>query len=496
MTRTTGGSLYEVNVRVWLTELSQHLKRPASLNDIPSEELDRLAELGFGWIWLMGIWQTGEAGRHVSRSAAFERENRDALADVEESDICGSPFAVTAYEVHSDFGNESDLLRLRKRLHERGMRLVLDFVPNHTAFDHPWVREHPEFYVPGSTTSLQREPRNYLSVPMEQGTAVLAHGRDPNFPGWPDTLQLDYGNPAVHQAMRQELSKVVSQCDGVRCDMAMLITPEVFRRTWKRDTLPFWPDAIGEIRHQFPEFVFIAEVYWGLEWQLQQQGFDFTYDKTLYDRLRNQDAGPVLDHLKAQASFQRKLLRFLENHDEERAATAFSVETHQAAAVIAYLAPGMRLFHDGQMEGRRKQASLHLRRRADEPVEPVIQKFYRTLLGCLRAAAIREEGTWELLQPRPAWQGNGSWARFVIFGWLGSDGSRLLVVVNFSPNRGQCAVRIPSAQNSQRIVLKDRFSSAAYEREGRQAASHGVFFDMPRWGYHVFEVTEHGESKS
>ena len=481
--------MYEVDVRVWLTELSQQLRRAACLGDIPSVELDRLAELGLGWIWLMGIWQTGEAGRQVSRAAVFERENRDAFAPVE-SDICGSPFAVTAYKVHSDFGNESDLLSLRKRLHERGMRLVLDFVPNHTALDHPWVRQHPDYYVPGSTADLQRDPLNYVSVPTGEGVVVLAHGRDPNFPGWPDTLQLNYGNPEVHQALREELSKVSAWCDGLRCDMAMLITPDVFRRTWRRDTLPFWPGAIEEIRRRFPEFVFIAEVYWGLEWELQQQGFDFTYDKTLYDRLRKRDAGSVLDHLKAQESFQKKLLRFLENHDEERAAAAFPVEAHQAAAVIAYLAPGMRLFHDGQLEGRRKRASIYLRRRAEEPTEPAIRKFYRTLLDCLRSSAIREEGKWELLQPRSAWEGNDSWAGFVSFGWLGSDGSRLLVVVNFSPNRGQCTVRLSSARSSETLVLKDRFSPAVYEQEGRQAASQGVFFDMPRWGYHVFEVME------
>jgi hypothetical protein len=477
---------------MWLTELSRRLGRTAHLSDIPSDELDHLASLGFEWIWLMGVWQTGAAGRQVSRTiAGLVKGYREAIPDMEESDICGSPFAVAAYEVHSDFGGESDLVGLRERLHKRGVRLMLDFIPNHTALDHRWVAEHSDFYVSGSTADVHREPHNYVSVRTDQGTFVLAHGRDPNFPGWPDTLQLNYGNPTVHQAMRQELTSIASRCDGLRCDMAMLIMPEVFRRTWGKDAAPFWPGAIEEIRHRFPDLIFIAEVYWGLEWELQQQGFDFTYDKTLYDRLRTRDAGAVRDHLTANASFQRKLLRFLENHDEERAAAAFSLEAHQAAAVIAYLTPGMRLFHDGQLEGRRRRASAHLCRRAEEPVERAIRKFYGDLLNCLRASAVRN-GEWELLQPKPAWQGNCTWSGFVSFVWHGSDGGRLLVVVNFAANQGQCVVRLPFARPGEKIILKDRMSVAVYQRDGQEAGSHGVFFDMPGWGYHVFDVVEEG----
>ena len=167
------------------------------------------------------------------------------------------------------------------------MRLLLDFVPNHTALDHPWVEAHPDYYVAGTESDLAHASQNYVRVKRKQGDLILAHGRDPYFPGWSDTLQLDYGNPATQEAMMGELLKIARQCDGVRCDMAMLVLPEIFQRTWGIASQPFWPRATKRVREEFPEFCFLAEVYWDLEWVLQQQGFDYTYDKRLYDRLRD-----------------------------------------------------------------------------------------------------------------------------------------------------------------------------------------------------------------
>ena len=197
---------------------------------------------------------------------------------------------------------------------------MLDFVPNHMALDHPWVESHPEYFVAGTDVDRAREPQNYVRVTRKKGNLILAYGRDPYFSGWPDTLQLDYSNPDTQEAMTRELLKIAGRCDGVRCDMAMLILPEVFERTWGRRSQPFWPQATARVREKVPGFLFMAEVYWDLEWTLQQQGFDYTYDKRLYDRLREGHARPVREHLHAALDYQVKLARFLENHDEPRAA--------------------------------------------------------------------------------------------------------------------------------------------------------------------------------
>ncbi|MFL5250279.1 MAG: hypothetical protein ACJ79V_20845, partial [Myxococcales bacterium] len=226
---------------------------------------------------------------------------------------------------------------------------------------------------------------------------LRAHGRDPYFPAWPDTLQLDYSNPATQEAMAKELLRIAGQCDGVRCDMAMLLLPEVFERTWGRKAEPFWPAAIARVRERFPGFLFLAEVYWELEWALLSQGFDYAYDKRLYDRLREGNARRVREHLTAGLEFQDKLARFLENHDEKRAASAFEPAAHDAAAIVTFLSPGMRFFHQGQLEGRRKRVSPHLVRAPAEPADRSRQEFYARLLQILRRPAVRD-GDWAILE--------------------------------------------------------------------------------------------------
>ena len=377
--------LYEVYTRAALTARARALGRAATLDDIPDDDLDRWASRKFDFIWMLGVWQTGAVGRGVSRSQpSWRHEYERALPDLADDDICGSCFAVQDYSVHADFGGPEALARLRERLQRRGLRLLLDFVPNHSARDHPWVFDHPEFYVQGTADDLARAPHNYAPVETRQGALVLAYGRDPYFPGWPDTFQLNYGNASLRAAMELELFHIAEQCDGVRCDMSMLLLPDVFERTWGIAARPFWPDAIRRVRRELPGFVFMAEAYWDLEWTMQNQGFDFVYDKRLYDRLRDRHARPVRDHLRADMAFQNRLARFLENHDEPRAAETFRPDVHRAAAVITFLSPGLRLLHDGQFEGRAVRIPVHLRRGPDEASGP-------RAAGILRSAARRPE---------------------------------------------------------------------------------------------------------
>ncbi|HRI60861.1 MAG TPA: alpha-amylase family glycosyl hydrolase, partial [Saprospiraceae bacterium] len=235
-------SLYQVNTRVWLTALSTEPGRRATLDDIPDNALDRLAEMGFDWIWFLSVWTTGEQGRKVSReNPGWRRDFEATLPDLKEEDIAGSGFAVTGYTVHPDLGGDDALKRLRKRLQKRGLKLMLDFVPNHMGPDHPWVEDHPDYFVSGTKDDLEKYPQNYTRVKRKQGDLILAYGRDPYFDGWPDTLQLDYSNPATAAAMSSELLRISGQCDGVRCDMAMLVLPEIFERTWGRKAQLFWP---------------------------------------------------------------------------------------------------------------------------------------------------------------------------------------------------------------------------------------------------------------
>jgi hypothetical protein len=482
-------SLYQINTRVWLTQLSRALGRRATLDDISDSALDQWEAEGFDWIWLLSVWQTGAAGQRVSRSNAdWRREFQDTLSDLREEDIAGSGFAITGYAVHRNLGGNAALARLRERLRGRGLRLMLDFVPNHSARDHRWVRERPDYYVNGTERDIADAPQNFIRVQREAGELIVAHGRDPYFPGWPDTLQLNYGNPELQQAMIGELESIAGQCDGVRCDMAMLVLPDVFERTWSIRSQPFWPAAIQRVRERFPEFSFMAEVYWDLEWTMQQQGFDYTYDKTLYDRLRHAHARPVREHFHAGLDYQNKLARFLENHDEMRAAAVFPPGMHEAAAVITYLSPGLRFFHQGQLEGRTKRISPHLVRAPEEPMDHETTQFYRRLLAVLREPAARM-GEWQSLECVPAWEGNWTWDCFIAFAWRGPSPERLLVEVNYAPNRSQCYVKLPFADlGGGQWTLQDLLGDARYERDGNDLQSRGLYLDVSPWQAHVFSM--------
>lgn len=483
--------LYQINTRVTLQEVAQG--KPATLDALPDRLFDHLADLGFQWVWLLGVWQTGPMGRDVSRTRPeWQAGYREALPDLRPEDVTGSPFAVTAYACHADFGGDDALARTRERLSKRGLKLMLDFVPNHVALDHPWAEARPEWLVHGSEDELRDKPQNWT----RRHGRVLAHGRDPYFDGWPDTLQLNYFHPGLQAAMRAELASVAKKADGARCDMAMLLLPDVFSNTWGEKAKPadgtaadatdFWPAAVSAAQRANPAFTLMAEVYWGREWDLQQQGFAYTYDKRLYDRLHHGDVAPVRDHLRATMDFQNHCARFLENHDEPRAAATFAPERHPAAAAVTYLTPGLKFFYDGQFEGRKARAHIHLGRRASEAVDERTRAFYPRLLAVLRREEVAR-GEWRMLACKRAWGDNPTSENYLAFLWK-KGASRLLVAVNFGPTRGQCYAELPGDLGGRNWELVDLLSEAKFMRKGDSLAREGLYLDEPAWGVRAFEL--------
>lgn len=481
-------SLYQINTRVLLSSLGQD----ATLDHVPDPLLDRLAAKGFDWVWFLGVWGIGPTGRAISRSLpAWRKEFSQVLPDLRDSDICGSPFAVTGYHVDPALGGEQALARLRERLHKRGMKLMLDFIPNHVGHDHPWSVSHPEFFFSGSDSLLVKDPQRWVRAPCG---GIFALGRDPNFPGWPDTLQLNYYCPELREAMLDELLSVSARCDGLRCDMAMLLEPEVFARTWGEfsgdasSELPlFWPDAISAVRAEHPEFLFLAEVYWGYEWKLQQHGFNYAYDKTLYDRLLSLKAPEVKRHLIAPLPYQQKLARFLENHDEVRIAAKLPLAAHRAAAAITYLAPGLRFFFDGQFEGKRQRVPVHLCRAPQEKIVPEIVEFYKTLLPIVQSLPCRI-GSWNMLDACPAWLENPTHENFICY-LIEHPLDHLLLVVNYASYRGQCLVKLPHrGWLDGSVTLRDRLSQERLQHSAAELQSTGLHIDLPEWGVRLFSL--------
>jgi hypothetical protein len=481
-------TLYEINTWVWLSELRTKHGFPVDLASVLPSEWDALAALGFDAVWLMGVWERSPAGIAIAnQNQNLLADFRRALPDFRLEDNVGSPYCVRRYTVDRHLGGAVGLAVARKELAKRGMRLVLDFVPNHVAPDHPWASEHPEYFIQGNADDLRSNPSSYIVV---HGT-VIACGKDPYFPAWPDVIQLNAFQPALRSAVVDTLRDIASQCDGVRCDMAMLLLNAVFERTWagRAGATPateYWADVIPAIRQSHPDFLFIAEAYWDLEWELQQKGFDFCYDKRLYDRLEHESAESVRLHLCADGGYQEKLLRFLENHDEPRAAATFPAAKERAAAVVTSTLTGARMFHEGQFEGRKVRLPVFLGRRPEEPVDTALRGFYRTLLASINSPTFRS-GQWSLCE-RTGWPDNQSCQNLAAWQWGGGD-ERYLLVVNLSDARAQAQVHLGwDDLGGHDWELTDKLSGAKFERAGDDMRTSGLFVDVGPWGQHFFQL--------
>jgi hypothetical protein len=360
----------------------------------------------------------------------------------------------------------------------------LDYVPNHVAPDHPWVGAHPEYFIRGAAQDLALAPGEFFEI----GGAVFACGRDPYFPPWQDVLQLNAFHLQLRQAAIRTLQEIAGQCDGVRCDMAMLLITRVFEQTWgtragHAPATEYWRELIGAIRATQPGFVFLAEAYWDLEWELMQQGFNYCYDKRLYDRLEHDFAEQVRLHLLADLAYQEKLVRFIENHDEPRAVVTFPGGKGRAAAVTALTLPGAKLLHDGQCEGRRVRLPVQLGRRPAEAEDSDLQKFYTRLLEVIDTPVMRE-GEWRLCD-RSGWPDNQSCMNLVAWCWCEED-ERRLIIVNLSDARSQARVRVPWDNLGRRTWrLTDALSGCVYERSGDEMRGPGLYVDLSPWGFHL-----------
>jgi Alpha amylase, catalytic domain len=478
-------TVYEINTAVWLERLGRSSGRPLELGEVPGAEWDALAALPVDAVWLMGVWQRSPAGLEIALAdPELDAANRAALPDLRAEDVIGSPYCVRDYTVDQRFGGPGALAAAREQLAHRGLALILDYVPNHVAPDHPWLAERPECFVGGSDEELARHPEGFLLT----AGGVVAKGRDPYFPPWPDVVQLNAYSPALREAVEETLVGIGRQCDGLRCDMAMLMTNEVFGRTWGERAGPtpeadFWPALIAAVKREVPEFLFMAEAYWDMEWTLQHQGFDLCYDKRLYDRLVHDPPEAVREHLLADAGYQEGLIRFIENHDEPRAAATFPAGQARAAAVVMSTLQGARLYHDGQLEGRRTRIPVFLGRGPDETPDAGLRSFYERLLRAVADADLRW-GDWRLCECE-GWPDNDTYRRLVAWCWS-TSASRHLVVVNLSEAPAQARVRLPWEGLAPRTwKLNDGLSGQSFERNGDELASEGLFVALGPWGSHL-----------
>ena len=481
-------TVYELNTAVWLERLGRERGGPLRLDEVPGATWDALAALRVDAVWLMGVWQRSPAGLRIAQQdPSLDAGNRAALPDLRPEDVIGSPYCVRDYVVDDRFGGPGALAQARAQLADRGLGLILDYVPNHVAPDHPWLTERPDCFLHGDDDELARDPQAFLAT----AGAVVARGRDPYFPPWPDVVQLNAFAPALREAVAATLMDIAAQCDAVRCDMAMLMTNEVFGRTWGERAGPapaedYWPPLIARVKAAHPDLVLIAEAYWDMEWTLQQQGFDLCYDKRLYDRLVHDSAESVRAHLEADASYQEGLIRFIENHDEPRAAATFSPPQARAAAVVMSTLRGARLYHDGQLDGHRFHIPVFLGRGPDEPADTDLEAFYRRLLDAVADGDIHT-GDWRLCECR-GWPEDDSHRQLVAWCWSNATG-RHLVVVNLADAPAHARVRLPWQDlTGHAWALIDRLSDTTFERDGDDLAGEGLYVGLDPWSSHLLQV--------
>jgi hypothetical protein len=481
--------LYEINTWPWLERLSVAGGRRVTLGTVPALEWDRLRALGFDLVYLMGMWQRSAISRQIARSEPRLFDAYDAgLPGWTPADIVGSPYSIREYVPDPRFGTWDDLRQARNAINSRGMQLILDFVPNHTAFDHPWIETDPHRYVTATLEQFRTAPQEFRVIESDPdgGPLYVACGRDPLYPPWTDVAQLNYFAADTREAMIAQLAAILEHCDGVRCDMAMLVLDDVFARTWGglvgRSDPPgeFW----AEVRAELPDAMLIGETYWDLQARLQQLGLSYTYDKRFYDALIAGDAISVRKRLEPDGGFHSRSVRFLENHDERRSHAVLGFTRLEAAAVMLATAPGIRMFYDGQLDGRLRYSPVQLGRWAEESEQPQITALYELLLG-VSDDPVFHEGTWDVLDVRDG--GDGSHVPLVALWWHSGPDIRL-VVANIGKGPAQGFIQLPAAlpPGNGPVTFEEQLRSATYRRDRAELQRQGLYVRLEPGRAHLF----------
>lgn len=485
---------YQINLMQWLSELSTRERKRIDISRIPRREWASLRERGFDAVWLMGMWQRSPDSALKARGEpSLVEECRRILSDFHPDDIVGSPYAVFDYRPDPQYGSEDDLLNLKIALEEEGLLLLLDFVPNHTACDHPWTREHPDWYVQATQTDSGSCREGFYRPAGTSGRACIAHGKDPHFPPWTDTAQIDCFHPEALKGLLETVSRISRYCHGFRCDMAMLVVRRIFEETWaehlkgERIEEEIWPLVIDRMGSAGRDCLWIAEVYWGMERELLHLGFDYTYDKGFYDLLVRQDIPGIKAYLCSPRIDHSRMVRFLENHDERRALETFGLERIRSAMVIHATVPGLRFWQHGQLQGMRNRVPVQLRRAPRERGFQDLEEFSDTLLG-ETDHPVFHNGHWVLCQTT-GWEDNNSYQNLLVWSWR-SGGNRRLIVVNFSSASAQGLVKISGEwlPEGETFTCYDPLKEDLFVRSSYEAQSTGLYVALSAWDFHFFRI--------
>lgn len=417
---------------VWLDQLSKTYHRHISrLQDIPDEELDRLAERGFTALWLIGLWERSPASRKIKQLQG----NPEAKA---------SAYALENYEIAQDLGGYDGYMNLMQRARMRGIRLASDMVPNHTGMDSELVRHHPEWFLSASTPPYH----NYsytgpnlcddlqYGIYLEDGywnrsdaavtfkridfrtneATYIYHGNDGTNMPWNDTAQLDFLSPAVREVVIQQIIAVARMFPIIRFDAAMVLAKRHIQRLWyplhgQAGGVPsrsayamsneefdaaipeeFWREVVDRIKAEVPDTLLLAEAFWMLEgYFVRTLGMHRVYNSAFMHMLKKEDNAEYRNLIKITLEFDPEILKryvnFMNNPDEDTAIAQFGRgDKYFGVCMMMLTLPGLPMFGHGQVEGFTEKYGMEYAKAYydEQPDDELVGRHYREIFPIMK----------------------------------------------------------------------------------------------------------------
>lgn len=421
---------------VWLDQLSRDFRRPVSrLDEIPDEELDRLAAFGINALWLIGLWERSPASQRIKQLCG----NPDAAA---------SAYSLHDYTIAADLGGEEAWQRLRDRAMARGIRLASDMVPNHMGLDSRWVIEHPEWFLqlpsspyPAYTfngpdlshdphVALHLEDHYYdrtdaavvfLRTDRHSGEQrFLYHGNDGTSFPWNDTAQLNYLDAQVREQVIQTILQVARRFPIIRFDAAMTLAKKHIQRLWfpepgSGEGIPsraghgmsrerfdelmpqeFWREVVDRVAVEAPGTLLLAEAFWMMEgYFVRTLGMHRVYNSAFMNMLRDEQNANYRKVIKNTLEFDPEVLQryvnFLNNPDEKTSVEQFGRgEKYFGVCTLMATLPGLPMFGHGQLEGFEEKYGMEFRRaqRVETIDQGMLDEHWRRISPLLHRRAL------------------------------------------------------------------------------------------------------------